>query len=632
MKTNGLSKSFDILNSAIFFTVLAFLLDIIYFSDLRQAGPLFSAACAALKVILYGGLLGVLVELASEEEAVITIRNFKKNLKNHWLLYFLCISLEAFLQASVAKLLNAYFGTAPSFQIFYFSPLISCLLALILIQQKYLRPRNLPGRPVTISPLQGGVIVLFFFSENIFKNIHLFLPPELSFLQNLFIIGAIYLNLFTFVYLAVLILRAYPEIEEGFDKERKLYLINPLSGGIISGLFTSFVRSYPPVFAILRALSPKSYKTREFNRYPWRNYYYKPGKLVAITSFTSNIAEAYKIAKEFRKHGSKVIMGGPHVTYHPQEALDFCDSVVVGEVEGIWKDIIKDFENGTLKAQYVGPAVEDFHSEVHKELLTYPPEIIKDCIEATRGCKFHCDFCTIPSISGGRTRHKPIHEIVELIEKVTPFYRDINIIDNNIYSNPAYARELFKALKPLNIRWSTASTIDIVKNEETLKLAKESGCKMFLFGYEIFGGSLETKQRGKFALSDHYIEFTKKIKEAGIKIKGTFIFGFDSDNFGNLFKLWRFCFSIYPYFTNLGILTPLPGSRLYHQMLDENRTTNLNWRNYDCHQLVFKHNNLRNSLVQKSLPFIKYFFLLTTSQFGNFILALLVVGIVMSAR
>src|SRR3989338_5342691 len=239
MKTNGLSKSFDILNSAIFFTVLAFLLDIIYFSDLRQAGPLFSAACAALKVILYGGLLGVLVELASEEEAVITIRNFKKNLKNHWLLYFLCISLEAFLQASVAKLLNAYFGTAPSFQIFYFSPLISCLLALILIQQKYLRPRNLPGRPVTISPLQGVVLVLFFFSENIFKNIHLFLPPELSFLQNLFIIGAIYLNLFTFVYLAVLILRAYPEIEEGFDKERKLYLINPLSGGIISGLFRS---------------------------------------------------------------------------------------------------------------------------------------------------------------------------------------------------------------------------------------------------------------------------------------------------------------------------------------------------------------------------------------------------------
>jgi radical SAM superfamily enzyme YgiQ (UPF0313 family) len=307
--------------------------------------------------------------------------------------------------------------------------------------------------------------------------------------------------------------------------------------------------------------------------------------------------------------------------------LAYCDSVVIGEAEGVWKDVIKDFENNTLKPKYTGTAVEDFYTEVHKELLISPPHVIKDFLETTRGCKFRCHFCTIPSLSGGRTRKKPVAEIVELIQKIKHKYKNFIFIDNNIYSDPAYAKELFQALIPLKVKWRTQCTIDIAKNTETLALAKASGCDGFLFGYEIFGGSLEKQQGGKFAMSQNYIRYTKIIKEMGITIKAHFIFGFDSDNFWNLPRLWKFCFNIWPNWTIISMLTPLPGSRVYHDMLEENRILNLNWRNYAMNDLVVRHPHMNSQVASFLFPYIRTFFLLTTSSGGGVLLSVL--GIVL---
>ena len=110
---------------------------------------------------------------------------------------------------------------------------------------------------------------------------------------------------------------------------------------------------------------------------------------------------------------------------------------------------------------------------------------------------------------------------------------------------------------PLKIKWRSQSTIDIAKNTETLTLAKESGCHEFLFGYEIFGGSLEKKQGGKFAMAESFIRYSKIIRQAGINIKAHFIFGFDSDRYRNLGRFWKFCFDIAPKWTVLSMLSPL---------------------------------------------------------------------------
>jgi radical SAM superfamily enzyme YgiQ (UPF0313 family) len=203
-----------------------------------------------------------------------------------------------------------------------------------------------------------------------------------------------------------------------------------------------------------------------------------------------------------------------------------------------------------------------------------------------------------------------------LIKKIKPRYSNVTFIDNNIYSDPAYSRELFIALKPLKIRWSSQCSIDIAKNQETLKLARESGCDELLIGYEVSGGSSEKNQGGKFAMAQKYLEYTNIIKKAGINIKGHFIFGFDSDDFKTLLQLWKFCFSIMPQFTIISMLTPLPGSGVYRDMLAQDRIINLNWRSYALNRLVVRHPHMDPTVVSFLFPLIQYLFLATTSFFG----------------
>jgi hypothetical protein len=509
-----------------------------------------------------------------------------------------------------------------SFKFFY--PFVGIFvtlgLAYAMIVEKYLKPQGIARRTIKISAREFWVILGLFVVEFVLSWLPAFLPSTNFDWARFSTLALKYIYLLQFVYFCFLILGSYKEISEQFEKSHQIYLINPCSGGVIDGIAFLFQFSYPPFFVVLKALTPKTYGFREFNRIFWRDRYYKSDKLVALTCFTSNCAEAYKIAKEFRKRGSKVVMGGPHVTYLPDEALAYCDSVVIGEAEGVWKDVIKDFENNTLKPKYTGTA-----AEVHKELLISPPHVIKDFLETTRGCKFRCHFCTIPSLSGGRTRKKPVAEIVELIQKIKHKYKTIIFIDNNIYSDPGYAKELFQALIPLKVKWRTQCTIDIAKNTETLALAKASGCDGFLFGYEIFGGSLEKQQGGKFAMAQNYIRYTDIIKKAGIKIKAHFIFGFDSDNFWNLPRLWKFCFNIWPKWTILSMLTPLPGSQLYHEMLEANRITNLNWRNYAMHDLVVSHPRMNNQVATVLFPYIRTFFLMTTSMGGIVLLSVVTI-------
>ena len=243
--------------------------------------------------------------------------------------------------------------------------------------------------------------------------------------------------------------------------------------------------------------------------------------------------------------------------------------------------------------------------------------MIKDFLETTRGCKFHCDFCTIPALSGGRVRRKPVEDVVVLIKKMKRKYRIFTFLDNNIYNDPSYARALFKALRPLKIKWGSFCTIDIAKNDEVLKLAKESGCQVLTFGYEISESSNEKDKGGKFAMARKYLEFTRQVKKAGIRVKGNFVFGFDSDKWKSLFILWKFCFQVNPLLTGITLLTPLPGTRVYEDMLRENRILNLNWHDYGSYKFVFKHKYFNNVWMTRFFsPCIPLFFMLTTSKVG----------------
>lgn len=620
-RLENLRKSFSIVNSLLIFVFILFLAEKLNLSFFFQFGFIFVfLITGALKIYCLSGLGGCLLEILSGEEPVIRVRRIHQNALQLWpgfLIVFVLVRLVDFL----------LFVLFPSLRVWrdIFFPMLETTaifaLAQWTINRKYQDPcfrRNDNQREIQIGKWLGllTVMISVYFLELTFAKVGS-LHLAIFNLQSLASFMLNYTYVFGFIFCSMFLLNRRPEIKTHFDQQKEIFLISPMGAEIVRSLASWFFPGNPPVFMVLKALSPQTYKFREFNRIIWHDRYYKSNVLVCITCYTSNCYEAYKIAKEFKKRGSTVVMGGPHVTYLPDEALAFCDSVVVGAAEGVWKDVICDHENGGLQAKYQGVATDADHAKVHEALLASAPSITKDYLETIRGCKFRCHFCTIPDLSGRQLRMAPINDVVQLLKKIRPRYRHIVFIDNNIYADPSHAKELFAALKPLKIKWHSACSIDIAANPETLKQARESGCDVLFFGYEIFNGSAEENQGGKFAMTKKYIEYTRLVKKTGIAIKAGFIFGFDSDNLKTLFSLWKFCFSLMPRYTSLSVLTPLPGSGVYRDMLAQNRIISLNWRSYTgTSKLVVSHPQLNTTLLSFFFPWIQMFFLMTTSSFG----------------
>jgi radical SAM superfamily enzyme YgiQ (UPF0313 family) len=158
--------------------------------------------------------------------------------------------------------------------------------------------------------------------------------------------------------------------------------------------------------------------------------------------------------------------------------------------------------------------------------------------------------------------------------------------DNNLYADPAYAKALFARLRDCKITWAGSASIDIAKDPELLSLAKQSGCKELLIGFETYPGSLESEKKGKYAFANEYVSLAKALRDAGIEHNAHFIFGFDGDRYRDAFTMFLFSLKLRPVFATMLLLMPLPGTAHYGKMLAADRVLTLDWRQFDGRNLV----------------------------------------------
>ena len=217
--------------------------------------------------------------------------------------------------------------------------------------------------------------------------------------------------------------------------------------------------------------------------------YHREYDLVGITATCATAERAYEIAAEFRQRGRQVVMGGFHVSLHPEEALEHCDAVVVGEAESVWAEVLEDAGVKRLKSRY---QASEFHDLVglprpRLELLDYRRYRVKILpTQTSRGCPYHCAFCEVPIVYGHTYRRRPLDEVIAEIKanvRITGL-KNIYFIDDNLTGHREYAKDLFKALKPLNLKWSCLWTINTSRDEDLLDLAKGSGCNHVNIGIE----------------------------------------------------------------------------------------------------------------------------------------------------
>jgi radical SAM superfamily enzyme YgiQ (UPF0313 family) len=302
--------------------------------------------------------------------------------------------------------------------------------------------------------------------------------------------------------------------------------------------------------------------------------------LVGITANTAAAPHAYWLAGEFRKRGVKVVIGGPHATLMPEEAQYHADAVVIGEGELIWPKLLSDYENGALERVYKSSKLPDLQAMPAPRWDLIKGRVYgKGVTIATRGCPFACEYCTIPKMYERKMRYRPVASIVQELKHMPG--RALIFWDDNIGANMGYAKELFKAITPLNRWWTSQATADVAFDDEFLELAAQSGCKALFLGLEtISQKSLDSANKSHNQVK-YYKEIVDRFHFYGIAIQAGTVFGFDHDDRSIFRTTVDFFREIGLDSATISVLIPFPNTPLYHRLEAEGRILTKDWSKYN---------------------------------------------------
>lgn len=300
--------------------------------------------------------------------------------------------------------------------------------------------------------------------------------------------------------------------------------------------------------------------------------------LVAMSVETYTARRAYALADHYRRQGLKVVMGGYHPTFLPEEALEHADAVVVGDAEGAWESLLEDARQGRLQRKYQGDnfaPLDDYRIDrsIYAGKKYNPVELT----QFGRGCRFACDFCSIHAFYGKSVRSRPLEGLRQELETLSR-RRLLFFVDDNLFGAKPQLLAMLAMLKPLKIRWSCQISIDVARDDELLDAMAAAGCTFVLIGFEsLVPENLKQMGKGWNKVSGDYRSVVKKLHARGIGIYGTFVFGYDHDTPDSIARSVEFAIEARLDIANFNPLTPTPGSRLYSRLEQEGRLLAPNW-------------------------------------------------------
>jgi radical SAM superfamily enzyme YgiQ (UPF0313 family) len=310
--------------------------------------------------------------------------------------------------------------------------------------------------------------------------------------------------------------------------------------------------------------------------------------LIGMTVITGTAVRAYELADHFRARRIPVVLGGPHVTLVPDDAQPHADSIVEGYAEESWPELLHDFIDGKLKPRYM----QNPHLKLknlpfpRRDLLKRKAYITTHVFEATRACVHSCDFCVVPVAWGLKPYQKPVKDVVADIKQY--WARKIVFIDLNLIADRHYAAELFEALIPLRVNWFGLTTTLLLKDRPLIELAARSGCTGLLIGFESINPvNLRGSKKG-FNSPEEYRQVVDTLHQYGITLMACFTFGMDHDTPDVFMKTAQFAVDASIDLPRFAIVTPFPGTPLFHRLNNEGRILTQNWELYDGQHVVFQ--------------------------------------------
>lgn len=302
--------------------------------------------------------------------------------------------------------------------------------------------------------------------------------------------------------------------------------------------------------------------------------------LVAISTFSAQIFEAYAVADRLRQRGVAVAMGGLHVSVLPDEAREHADHVIIGEGETVWPHVVESAARRDAPRVWNAndhPPVDPKSLPVPRYELLLGRPYNRYTVQTTRGCPWRCDFCASNVMLRQVYRKRPVDHVIRDIETIKRLWHRpfIEFADDNTFVDKQWGKELCRRLIPLKINWFSETDISVADDEELLDLMRESGCRQVLIGLESPDRSgldgIELRANFKALRAERYLDALRRIQAHGITVNGCFILGLDGQQADVFEKIYDFALRVPLFDVQITILTAFPGTPLYDRLLREGR-------------------------------------------------------------
>lgn len=397
--------------------------------------------------------------------------------------------------------------------------------------------------------------------------------------------------------------------------KKNLLLINPAERQAGLGAYKS--SSMPPLaLAYIASLTPTdkyNIKIIDENIEPLD---FPKADIVGITSYTAHIRRAYEISSRYVSMGTPVVMGGIHATMLPNEALDYCSSVVLGEAESVWKNVLNDFESGNLSSKYYGERISLDRLPLPDRSYLKNDRYLWGSILTSRGCPMDCSFCSVTKFNGRQFRRRPVNDVINEL-----FFIDnkfILILDDNIlgYGDKSWLYEFFSAIIKNKIKkyFYAQTSMKFGEDKKLVKLAYKAGLRVVLVGIEsLVSETLEGFHKNlnaSYVTNNRYFELIENIRRSGVAVLGCFMFGSDHDSLSTIRETLNFIKKSHIDILQVTKPTPLPGTKFFNDLRKNERIIDTNypnaWQHYRFTRMLYEPKLLNIKDVYEGVHLIKY--------------------------
>jgi radical SAM superfamily enzyme YgiQ (UPF0313 family) len=311
--------------------------------------------------------------------------------------------------------------------------------------------------------------------------------------------------------------------------------------------------------------------------------------LVVIQVYITNAKRAYQIADHYRARGAYVLLGGLHVTSLPDEAAPHADSIFIGPGEHTFPQFLRDLRVGRPRRRYASAIrTLDAQPPIRRDLIQRRRYLVPNSIVVSRGCPHHCTFCYKDAFfEGGRSFYTQRVDAA-LAEIARLPGRHLYFLDDHLFGNPRFARELFRGMRGMGRVFQGAATVDSILRDDLIEEAAAAGLRSLFVGFETLSPENLVGARKRQNLGRSYREVARRLDELGIMINGSFVFGLDGDDRDVFARTvdWAVASGITT--ATFHVLTPYPGTALFADMAAQGRITTRDWDLYDTRHVVYR--------------------------------------------